>query len=132
VYQLKRLHYILFHSEGALTEFFLGIISLVWGLWVLSPWWNAFDGQVAFAVMQQIAPEWVWGCVMTIVGVLKVATILSEQPKAKQYVFLVSLFVWSCVAISFVASSPFAVGSPIYILFVFANAFCIWRTGGKA
>jgi hypothetical protein len=129
--KLKRLHYILFHSEGALTEFFLGLISLTWGAWVLCPFWDAFAASSSFRLMDEIAPEWAWGGAMTLGGLCKIYTILSEQTRAKKLVFLASVFMWSCVSISFIAISPHAVGAPIYSLITAANAFCVWRSGGK-
>jgi hypothetical protein len=128
--QKSRLKYILFESEGALTELFLGLISLTWGLWVISPFWDAFKQTTAFCVMGQIAPEWVWGTIMTAAGILKVYAILSEQVRLKKIVFTLSIFLWSCISISFAASAPLAVGTAIYTLITIANGFCLWRNGG--
>jgi hypothetical protein len=127
--KMKRLHWILFHSEGALTEMFLGLISLVWGIWVLSPFWDAFSSNYAFRVMAATAPEWAWGGAMTAMGLFKIYTILSERKSLKKLAFLISIFLWSCVAISFINAAPLAVGAPIYSLIVIANAFCVWRCG---
>lgn len=127
----KRLQYILFHSEGALLEFFMAFLSLVWGLWLISPYWDTFSATSAFTIMAQLAPEWLWGSTMTAVGIFKMYTILAENHRAKHYAFLAALFVWACVAISFIDASPYAVGSPVYSLIVITNAFIIWRNDGK-
>jgi hypothetical protein len=128
--KVKRLHYVLFHSEGALTEFFLGLMSLTWGLWVLSPFWDAFGASSSFAIMAQIAPEPVWGAAMAIIGLFKINFVLSENRKYKRIVFTLSLFAWMCIAVAFIAVSPGAVGTAIYSLIAAMNAFCIWRDAG--
>ena len=129
--RLQRLHWILFHSEGALAELFLALISVTWGLWVASPFWSAFSASSSFRVMAEIAPEWVWGAVMTVVGLLKIHSIVSQNYRLKRIAFTVSLFVWSSIGISFILVSPYAVGTAIYSLILCANSFCLWRNGGK-
>lgn len=127
--QADRLHYILFHSEGALTEFFLGVFSITWGFWVLSPFWDALTPD-PFALLTLIMPEWMWGTTIAVIGCLKVYAVITEWLALKRIVFTASLFFWLCIAISFLGTLPFSVGTPVYLLIVSINALCVFRSGG--
>lgn len=120
-----RLKYILLHSEGALLEFVMCVVSILWGGWLILPF-DAFS-TTAFRVMGQIAPEDVWGGIVLFIGLAKMFSLLAQKKRAKKYLFFASIFIWSCVAISFIAASPTAPGTPIYSLITVLNAFCVWR-----
>lgn len=47
---------------------FLGLYTIVWGLWLIMPMWDVFTVAPLFNQMASIAPEWVWGTVALVSG----------------------------------------------------------------
>lgn len=45
----------------------LGMLGVVWGCWVASPWWNVFESASAFQSTR--LPEWFFGSLAILVGV---------------------------------------------------------------
>lgn len=39
----------------------LGIYTVVWGLWVVNPFWSVFSQAGVFSILAQVAPEVFWG-----------------------------------------------------------------------
>ena len=46
----------------------LGIYTIVWGLWLISPFWTVFSQAPVYCVMAQIGEEWMWGTVAVVTG----------------------------------------------------------------
>ncbi len=125
---MKTLKQILLYADGELLELYLGVFSLLWGLWCILPM-DSFRVSGAFALLGRIAPEHVWGIVVAGVGAVKIFAVVKKFISLKKIAFVAALFLWLCVAISFIAGLPFSVGLPIYSLTAFANFFCLWRNG---
>lgn len=63
------------HLAGALLKpinpaasVILGIYTILWGLWVVNPYWSVFARAPLYDVMAQLAPEWMWGCFALLCG----------------------------------------------------------------
>lgn len=39
----------------------LGLYTVVWGLWIISPWWSVFGAAPLYSAMASIANEYFWG-----------------------------------------------------------------------
>jgi hypothetical protein len=50
----------------------LGIYTVLWGLWVVNPFWSVFARAPLYTVMAQLAPEWAWGCFALFCGGLMI------------------------------------------------------------
>lgn len=48
----------------------LGIYTVVWGLWLIAPWWTVFTQAALYAQMHALAAEWVWGLFAVGTGLL--------------------------------------------------------------
>lgn len=48
----------------------LGIYTILWGVWIGNPWWSVFDHSRVFSQMDHQAPEWFYGAIAIVVGVL--------------------------------------------------------------
>lgn len=46
----------------------LGGYTVLWGLWVVNPWWSVFAAADLYSVMATIAPEWAFGCFALLCG----------------------------------------------------------------
>jgi hypothetical protein len=50
----------------------LGVYTVLWGLWVVNPFWSVFSGAEVFSVMSGLAPEFVWGIIAILCGSLMI------------------------------------------------------------
>lgn len=46
----------------------LAVMTLMWGLWVLNPYWVVFNSAPLFDMMEGLAPEEVWGATGVLAG----------------------------------------------------------------
>lgn len=67
------------HLAGALLKpinpsasIIIGVYTVLWGIWVASPFWSAFARASYYSVMAQLAPEWVWGLAALFCGGLMI------------------------------------------------------------
>ena len=48
----------------------LGLYTLVWGFWLISPFWSVFDRASLYKSMSEMGPEWGWGLVAILSGLV--------------------------------------------------------------
>lgn len=46
----------------------LGGYTIVWGLWLVNPFWNVFAQAQLYSVLAAVAPEWAWGSLAILCG----------------------------------------------------------------
>jgi len=59
--QLEKLARTLLQPINPAVIVILGIYTVLWGFWVISPWWNVFAQSALYSVMASLAPEYAWG-----------------------------------------------------------------------
>lgn len=45
-----------------------GFYTIVWGLWIFSPFWTVFTQAPLYAIMASISTEFIWGAIAVICG----------------------------------------------------------------
>lgn len=74
LYRMKRKRYSL--TEGMLVPantsaiILLGMYTVAWGLWLISPAWHTFGSAKLYSRMAMVAPEEVWGLVAVTSGLI--------------------------------------------------------------
>jgi len=48
----------------------LGVYTVLWGIWIINPWFSVFHTAPLFSAMANIAGEWFWGGVAIIAGLV--------------------------------------------------------------
>lgn len=48
----------------------LGIYTILWGLWIINPFWAVFSTAPLYSAMLALAPEYVWGAIAIGSGLL--------------------------------------------------------------
>lgn len=77
----------------------LGIYTLLWGLWLISPFWNTFGRADLFRHASEFAPEWAWGSWSFVAGATVVAAIFRGR------------FSWLSFALAFISWHWWTIGS---------------------
>ena len=103
----------------------MGAYTVLWGLWVAAPWWNAFGSAKAFHIMSQIAPEWVWGSVAIIVGLIMIRGVLQSRWGSLTIGALCGFFQWITVSGFFFWGDWQNTGGVTYLMIAVYCAF-IW------
>jgi hypothetical protein len=79
----------------------LGAYTILWGLWVANPFWTVFDQAPIYNWMMQVMPEWIWGVVAILVGLLMVYGVLRHSYKSLVTGALVGYFHWLVIALMY-------------------------------
>lgn len=98
----------------------LGIYMVVWGLWVLCPWWDVFGVSTAFATMASISTEYFWGTLSILVGLIVCRGALKPSAKNVRLGALVAFFHWLLLSVLYFMGDWHATGG------LTAATFCIY------
>lgn len=76
----------------------MGFLTLLWGLWVACPAWDAFTRAPLYNKMSEFAPEWAWGTWSIIAGSLLIYTSWKHNYKHVTWALLFITWHWFTVA----------------------------------
>lgn len=82
-------------------EFIPALFNLLWGFWLISPWWNAFSSSTAFTLMSNIADRYVWGAFVGIVGLFQMVSLFTDKLKVRAWASLLSVFILILLSVIF-------------------------------
>lgn len=105
----------LFTQAGSL-EAIVYLWSILWGIWVVNPWWSQFRTISAMAMLVEIGDaflgegqaRYIWGFLPIIVPILLIYTSIWWVPprkNVKKVLLLVMVFFWGFVMASFLNSN---------------------------
>ena len=100
----------------------LGIITSLWGAWLLVPCWETFAASPTFAVMTKIMPEETWGLGFFILGICLLIVDRYKQIKVEIVFSFLITFLWGLVTVTFILSNLTSTGVPLYGWLTFYSA----------
>jgi hypothetical protein len=118
---------LLYGRDVFYPEFCLSITAIVWGLWLLNPYWAAFSSTPTFAIMQQIAPEDVWGILVLLLGCFLLYGIARLARPAMRWSTLGLCLFWLIVTVSIGFSNFKGTGWVAYAGYTWLNALAYLR-----
>lgn len=77
----------------------LGIYTVVWGLWIINPFWTVFTQAPLYSAMANIAPECVWGAVAIVSGATTIRGAVKPRFENIQLGSLIAFFHWLIIGI---------------------------------
>jgi len=114
----SRLFHILLATETDFAELLMGLISVVIGVWLITP--AAHIGFSTFYVVHML-PE-VWGTLLLTAGLLKLGGVYNSKLPLRKLSCLIATWVWGFVAFSFYqAGLANLTGLPLAILMLVFN-----------
>lgn len=120
----------LFGHQVLYPEWQNAVAAILWGLWVLNPWGDAFTGAPPMVLMLHVAPEWLYGGVALALGGLKAFALGSHRPcLRKQTALLLALF-WLLISILIAFSRPASVAVVVYFGYAGSCALAYLRLSG--
>ena len=78
----------------------LGAYTFLWGLWVLSPWWNVFTTAPLYSEMAEY-PEWAWGLFAIFSGFELLLGVIRNQNRDLRRGALVGFFHWFIITLMY-------------------------------
>src|SRR5688572_22912354 len=78
----------------------LGTYTTVWGLWLLSPFWEVFTPEAGlYGQMAEFMPEWAWGLHALVVGVCILYGIIYHWPRGLWWGRIAATYHWGLIAL---------------------------------
>lgn len=109
--------------EVEMVEIMSGVASFLWGIWLLNPVFDSFYSTPTFDTMAQIAPEWVWGAVMCIIGFAQIESTVLHRLNARKVTSITLATMWIFITTLFAYSNIASTATVIYATFA---GFTIW------
>lgn len=107
-------------KQTEVSEFLIGTIALLWGVWLLIPIWDTFR-LFSYTNFILIAPENTWGLVCASVGLLTVIASTTTWINLRKIMALIQIALWVFVAITFASVVPGNTEVPVYIMLSVAS-----------
>lgn len=86
-------------SPFGVLEMILGIFLLLWGFWILSPWWSSYGSTPSWRVLALISPAWLTGGLPILAALLLLVAQYTRWYKLHHIVlfFLVGYFLFTAI-----------------------------------
>lgn len=115
-HMFKRLYDVLLVAHTELVEFNLGTLSIIFGLWILNPWFDTFT-LPSFIAFIRFAPEWVWGTTSVVLGLYTHFALSTQEFILRRAAMFLNMVLWGAISYNFFASTPMSTGAGIYLVF---------------
>lgn len=118
-----RLRTLFFDYDFEFSEFFVGLFTLLWGLWLLNPLLDTFTSSPSFRAMLELGPEWVWGLVTATIGGLQLAALIADRPQARKHLAMLLVLLWMFVSGTFAYANVATTAAIAYPMIAFCAAW---------
>lgn len=109
-----------FGCELRYIEHLIEFQSISWGLWLLYPV-DTFTGSRGYALAAQLAPEWAWGSVAVISGLVLLVALRREMDRLRRHALAAQMLVFLGICVVLTLSNPTSTGTPMYF---WASVMC--------
>ena len=106
-------------------EYILSLAALSWGLWVLSPWWDAFTTAATFGPMARVGSEVAWGSAYSLVGLIGLLAAWRGSLLIRRVSLILSMFGWMIITVFYAAGNVYGTGfiPYLYLSLISATVF---------
>lgn len=119
----QKLKHALISYEIELVEIMSGIAAVCWGLWLINPLFVTFDSSQTFYAMAMLAPEWMWGWAMLVIGFFQVESVITHSLSRRKKTSLILSIMWIFITAIFAYANVRSTAIAIYGTFAF---FTVW------
>lgn len=60
----------------------LAAYTILWGFWILSPFWDVFSQADLYVVMNHTMPEWLWGLIAILFGAIMMRGVIVDSKRS--------------------------------------------------
>lgn len=79
----------------------LGVMTFVWGVWVVNPFWHVFTRAAIYDKTLEFAPEWAWGTWSTVCGAALVAAVFKRSTRWVSRASAFAMWHWFTISLMF-------------------------------
>ncbi|MDQ3832244.1 MAG: hypothetical protein M3315_01145 [Actinomycetota bacterium] len=98
------------------AELLSGAVLALCGVWLLLPF-HSFASAVTFRGMSQVAPEWVWGLYLLLLGLTRLGAAFFGYAPARRLTAILAAVTWAFIATTFLLSNPRALACVMVVSF---------------
>jgi hypothetical protein len=98
----------------------LGIYTVVWGIWIMSPWWAVFPHAAIYGLMAKYGTEYIWGAIAVAAGTIIIRGALKPVYSNIEIGAWTSTIFWLVIAIFYFIGDWHTTG------WLSAACFCIY------
>ncbi len=78
------------------------VTMIIWGVWIGNPWWATFPSSTAYDWMARLAPEYLWGWGIGLLGLCQLVVALRSRHESLHIAAAIGgMFVWFLIAVAF-------------------------------
>lgn len=101
-----------------LAVFINALLLMFYGLWLMAPWWNVFEISSIYNEMSMVAPEWLWGLIALMAGVIKFIGALHNRRQWLRISSMAGFLMWGVIAACYLIAQWH---SPTWIIALFLS-----------
>lgn len=79
----------------------LGLYTILWGLWIVNPFWEVFTQADIYSAMTQLGGEYFWGSIAVLAGTVTVYGAIKGRPPYLFYGASTAGWHWFTIAIMY-------------------------------
>ena len=117
-------HIMMFRHNPLSVEIMSANICFLWGVWLLFPG-DIFAISNSYNAMAVLAPDYVWGVCMTLLGIAQWVFIFDDHLKGREVVMLLGGLAWLFIAGTFLASGT---GTTAIITYGIIGTATMWAS----
>lgn len=115
-------------TNPQIIELFNGILEVLWGLWLINPYWNTFAQSHSWSTLKNIANEYTWGCIILIIGLSHILALFGDKYYIIRRVALLSSIVfWTNILMMFSLSNVATTAIPAYFMLLMSYIWAYYK-----
>lgn len=124
---IKRVGFFLFYRQYEIGDILLGILGILWGLWVANPLMDTLALE-SYAGFISVVPEWVWGIGMLVLGIFTLtAAVCKHRYYFRAITLLLNVLIWSFISFQFLMGAPANTGFVVYLVVALDSVWAYLR-----
>jgi hypothetical protein len=104
-------------------ELMSAITLIIWGVWVGCPFFDSFQVSNVFHMMEKVAPEWLWGTFILLLGITKLLIMNTKYMKLRIVVAVLIMLTFSILSVFYALGNWMSTAAPMYIAFTILSWF---------
>ena len=126
---LQRFVELVLRRDIEYSEFQGALIAFSWGLWMMNPWVDIFSTYNGYRALADIAPDFYWGILLTLVGVCQLYGLVRRKYSYRRFFAFMAAVIWTFIAVLLALTSPFFLSVPTAFMFAVGAAWGYLRIG---
>jgi len=86
-------------NRSSMGETIIGVFNIVWGLWLLNPYWDTFQ-YPHYSVLSLVTSEYMWGFLVLVLGFFTVLFSVKHMFRPRKVLMLINMVLWGFVSMS--------------------------------